>query len=223
MERRPRPSFRFRSPVWPDFIRFSLVVGASGFLLSMTTVVDQLMVAHLGTAAIATLGYATRILGLATGIGATAITRVILPVLADVETTDSVRARHIATRWALLFLALGVVAMAVGWVLSPVVVRLMFERGAFTAADTVAVVEVLRFGLLQLPFVFAGAIFAQLWAARRSYTAFLYVNGLAVALKLVANFLLIDSFGISGVMIGTAVMYAACLAVLWYFAPRRDS
>lgn len=218
----PRPSLRFQSPLWGDFIRVSLVVGASGFLLSMTTVVDQLMVAHLGTAAIATLGYATRILSLATSIGATAIARVILPVLSDVETTDSARARQIAKRWALVSLAMGIVAVGVGWVLSPIVVRVMFERGAFTPDDTVAVVEVLRFGLLQLPFVFAGGVLAQLWAARRSYAAFLYVNAFVVALKLVANVLLIDTFGINGAMIGTAIMYAACFAVLWWYVPRRN-
>ena len=216
-----RPAFRFQSPLWRDFARFTAIVAAAGFLVGFTVVIDQLMVAHLGTAAIATLGYATRIIALITSIGATAITRVILPVLSDVETQGGDGGKRIASRWALVFMALGVLGIVVGWVLAPVAVQVMFERGAFTARDTAAVVEVLRFGLLQLPFAFAGPIFAQLWAARQRFMAFLYVNSFAVALKLIINFLLIGSLGINGVMIGTAVMYAACLAALWYFAPKR--
>ena len=215
-----RPVFRLQSPLWRDFTRFSLVVAASGFVLGVTVVIDQLMVAHLGTTAIATLGYATRILSLVTAIGATAITRVILPVLSDVEARGGDGGKRIASRWALAFMVLGVLGIVVGWPLAPIVVEVMFERGAFTAHDTAAVVDVFRWGLLQLPFAFAGPVFAQLWAARQRFMAFLYVNTFAVALKLITNFLLIDSLGINGVMVGTAVMYAACLAVLWYFAPR---
>lgn len=40
---------------------------------------------------------------------------------------------------------------------APWVVRLLFEREAFTAENTFAVSEVLRIRLLQLPFYFAGA------------------------------------------------------------------
>jgi peptidoglycan biosynthesis protein MviN/MurJ (putative lipid II flippase) len=215
-----RPVIRTQSRLWRDFTRFSLVVATSGFVIGVTVVIDQLMVAHLGTAAIATLGYAMRIVSLVTAIGATAITRVILPVLSDVEARGGDSGKRIASRWALVFMALGVLGILVGWPLAPILVEVMFERGAFTANDTAAVVDVLRWGLLQLPFAFAGPVFAQLWAARQRFMAFLYVNTFAVALKLITNFLLIDSLGINGVMVGTAVMYAACLAVLWYFAPR---
>lgn len=219
----PRPSFRFRSPLWPQFLRFTFVIGAATFILGLTAVIDQLMVASLGPSAIATLGYALRLLGLATSIGATAITRVILPVLSDVETTDGRRARHIANRWALVFVVLGAVGTLVGWVLAPFVVQIMFQRGAFTPADTAAVSEVLRFGLLQLPFAFSSAILAQLWAARRGYMALLYINAFAVAVKVLANIVLIDRFGINGAMMATAIMYAVFLVVLWGFAHRTDA
>jgi peptidoglycan biosynthesis protein MviN/MurJ (putative lipid II flippase) len=222
VERIPRPVLSFSSPMWGEFTRFTVIVGASGFIFGLTVVIDQWMVASLGPSAIATLGYATRLLALATAIGATAITRVMLPVLADIETSHSATARRVATRWAIVFFLCGVVAIAIGWVLAPFAIRIMFERGAFTPEDTAAVAEVLRFGLFQLPFVFAGAIFAQLWAARRNYVALLWINIVVVAVKVTANLALIGPFGINGAMLGSAAMYAASLAILWGLARNQD-
>jgi peptidoglycan biosynthesis protein MviN/MurJ (putative lipid II flippase) len=215
------PLFSFRASFWPGFIRSSAVVALAGFVMSVTGVIDQLMVAHVGPAAIATLGYATRILALAVGVGAAAVTRGILPVLAEAEQRGSGEAFRIASRWSAFFLLLGTIGAIVGWLLAPFAVRIIFERGAFTPADTAAVSEVLRFGLLQLPFNFAGVIMAQLWAVRRRYRVFIAVNGAALAVKVGANALLIPSFGIDGAMIATALMYAACLAILWIFALGR--
>jgi peptidoglycan biosynthesis protein MviN/MurJ (putative lipid II flippase) len=181
------------------------------------------MVAHLDPAAIATLGYATRILALIIGIGATAITRAILPILSDAETESGAHAWRVASKWSAAFMALGAIAAIVGWFLAPFVVQLMFERGAFTAADTAAVAEVLRYGLLQLPFCFSSVIIAQLWAARSRYGVFLTVNTVGLIVKLAANAVLIERFGINGAMIATALMYASCLFVLWAFAINRGT
>src|SRR3546814_4132080 len=54
----------------------------------------------------------------------------------------------------LLMVLAGAVVTAVGWLLAPWGVALLFERGAFTADDTVVVAQVLRWGLLQMPFYF---------------------------------------------------------------------
>jgi putative peptidoglycan lipid II flippase len=217
------PIFRFRSSLWRHFARSSVVVVAAGFVLGVTGVIDQFMVAHLDPAAIATLGYATRILALIIGIGATAITRAILPILSDAETESGAHAWRVASKWSAAFMVLGALAAIVGWFLAPFVVQLMFERGAFTAADTAAVAEVLRYGLLQLPFCFSSVIMAQLWAARGRYGVFLTVNTVGLIVKLAANAVLIERFGINGAMIATALMYASCLLVLWAFAINRGA
>src|SRR3546814_4343245 len=54
----------------------------------------------------------------------------------------------------LLMMGAGAAAVAIAWALAPWGVALLFERGAFTADNTQAVAQVLRWGLLQLPFYF---------------------------------------------------------------------
>ena len=48
----------------------------------------------------------------------------------------------------------GVITLIISWWLAPWIVKLLFERGAFTARNTEAVTEVFRYGLIQIPFFF---------------------------------------------------------------------
>jgi O-antigen/teichoic acid export membrane protein len=52
---------------------------------------------------------------------------------------------------------------------------------------------------------------------------FLTVNTVGLIVKLAANAVLIERFGINGAMIATALMYASCLLVLWAFAINRGA
>src|SRR5690606_21427272 len=111
--------------------------------------------AGLGAKANATLGYAARLLSLMIGLGAASVGRAALPVLADIQARgDAAHARAMALKWSFALLAIGAAAVLAGWWLAPWLVSLLFERGAFTAQDTVAVAHVLRWGMLQLPFYF---------------------------------------------------------------------
>ena len=52
------------------------------------------------------------------------------------------------------------------WALADWIVPVVFQRGAFTSYDTALVTQVLRFGVLQLPFVFGGLAMVQWIAAK---------------------------------------------------------
>ena len=100
-----------------------------------------------GANANATLGYASRLLSLILGIGAVSVGRAALPVLADVQSRgDTARARSMALKWSLLMVLAGAGAVALGWLLAPWGVSVLFQRGAFTAENTQAVAQVLRWG-----------------------------------------------------------------------------
>ncbi len=212
---------RFSSSLWKEVWRYSLVVVLSIAILNVTGVIDQVMVAHLGANANATLGYATRLLALLTGLGATAIGRALLPVLSHVRASQTGREHDIARRWTWILFLVGTGAAGLGWAISGVGVHLAFERGAFSAQDTMRVAEALRFGFLQLPFYFAGIVVAQLVASHARYKIFLYSNCVGLAVKLVGNLLLIPGMGIKGAFLATAIMYAATTGVLVIFTRRR--
>jgi putative peptidoglycan lipid II flippase len=217
-ERLPCPVLSWRSPAWRGLMRgFGIVLLGNAFN-SATSVVDQIMVAALGPGAIATLGYASRVISLLLGLGATAIARALLPTLSELGMLGHARARHIASGWVVALFLAGSAAGVAAWGIAPWGIRLLFQRGAFSAADTAGVVQAFRWGLLQLPFYFAGIVVVQLIASANDYRKFLYIGVINLVTKVTANFLLIPVFGISGALLATSVMYAVAFPTLWLFS-----
>ncbi len=171
----------------------------------------------MGANANATLGYAARLLSLLLGLGAASVGRAALPVLADVQRRgDVLRARQLALKWSVLMALAGAVVMAVGWLLAPWMVSLLFERGAFSAQDTQRVAEVMRWGLLQLPFYFGVLVLVQLLASQNRYRIMAAIAIANFLLKAAMNYVLAPVMGVSGIMLATSLMYA--LSYLCYAA-----
>lgn len=211
-----RPQIELASPLWAKF-RESLAVFAIGQVAAGTvTVVDQLMVANVGTGAVATLGYASRILALALGLGATAISRVMLPGFANPQTSGD-ELKNSARFWVAAMSWLGVLGGLVGWFAAPWIVALLFERGAFGASDTLAVSEVLKLGLIQAPFYFAGIVAVQVLAARGAYSQIAIAGVVVLGVKVLTNFVFVSTWGVGGVMLASAVTYALSALLLWRF------
>ena len=214
-ERLPRPVLSWRSPAWRGLMQGFGIIFLGQAIWCAVSVADQIMVAPLGPGAIATLGYASRVISLLVSLGAIAISRAILPTLSELSTLGHARARRVASRWmAVLFLA-GIAVGVAAWGIAPWGIRLLFQRGAFTAEDTAGVVQAFRCGVLQLPFYFAGIVVVQLIASANDYRKFLYIGVINFVTKVAANFLLIPVFGIGGVLLATSVMHAVSFPAVW--------
>ena len=215
---RARFSFSLSSPQWPHMYRAVGVFMIGQVIMSLATPLDQYFVAGLGDGAIATLGYASRVIALLVSMGAVAISRATLPVLSELLSAgDHVRARSIALNWSLIMLVLGCVVAVVAWLLAPMAVTLLFQRGAFSAADTVAVSSLFRWGLIQIPFYFAVLVLVQLFASEGRFKAMAGIATANFAVKALANFFLIRSFGITGVVLATGVMGASSFGCYLFF------
>lgn len=204
-----RPRLSFGSDHWPDLMKAAGVMLVGQVAMSFVGPIDQYTAANLGGNANATLGYAVRLLSLLLGLGAASVGRAALPVLADVQRRGDVeRARRLALKWSVLMgLAGGGVTLA-GWLAAPWLVGLLFERGAFTAADTQRVAEVMRWGLLQMPFYFGVLILVQLLASQNRYRIMAAIAVANFLLKAVMNAVLAPVMGVSGIMLATSLMYA---------------
>lgn len=216
------PRFTLRSPHWPELMGAAGVMLIGQVAMSFVGPLDQYAAANLGANANATLGYASRLLSLILGIGAVSVGRAALPVLADVQSRgDTARARSMALKWSLLMVLAGAGAVALGWLLAPWGVSVLFQRGAFTAENTQAVAQVLRWGLLQLPFYFGVLILVQLLASQNRYRL---MSGIAVAnfaLKAALNAVLAPRMGAAGIMLATSLMYLLSFACYLAVALRR--
>jgi len=211
------PSFTRQSPQWPAFWQGFGIMLAGQALMSFIGIIDQFFAAHLGTGSIATLSYANRILALIFGLGATAVARATLPVFSQAQAQGEcqLHLHRVAAHWVRLLFVFGVVAMIVGWWLAPWAVKLLFERGAFIARDTEAVTEVLCYGLVQLPFYFAGLVLVSYASSQRRYILLFWSGVIGIIFKMIANVVLVPIFGIKGIVLAWAVVYALNALLFW--------
>ena len=216
------PRFTRRSPQWTPFWRGFGIMLAGQALMSFTGIMDQFFAAHLGPGAIATLGYSNRILSLILGLGAVAVSRATLPVFSRAQAHGNAQVDRVAIHWVKLLFMLGAVTLVASWLLAPWGVKVLFERGAFTAQDTATVADVLRYGLTQLPFYFAAMVLVSLMASQGRHRAIAAIAGMNLLVKLVAMALLTPILGINGIVLSTSVMYAATLLLLGFSAKWRS-
>jgi putative peptidoglycan lipid II flippase len=186
-------------------------------LMSLTTVVDQFFAARLGTGSISTLGYASRVAALALSLFATAVSRASLPVFSQLV-QSAVDTRPLARRWALGSLAVGSLVCGAGWLLARPITVLLFERQAFTAADSTAVAEVLSILLMQLP-PYCAALVLVYWAtARRQLHLILVATVCGLAVKILSAWFLMKTHGLNGLALSSVLMYLSTLTVMaWGF------
>jgi murein biosynthesis integral membrane protein MurJ len=213
-----RIRLRRHSANWQVLYKSLLFMTLGQVLITFSTPIDQAFAARLGEGAVATLGYANRVIALFSGFATIIVARALLPVLsASVAAGELELARRQAIQWSVLLFIAAAIGSIVLWALTPDAVRLLFQRGAFTPGASTAVAGALRVGLLQLPFYFAGMAFVQWYAATGQFKIMLWNGAAALGIKVIANAALVGPLGVKGIMTAAAVMYAANLLLLVLF------
>jgi peptidoglycan biosynthesis protein MviN/MurJ (putative lipid II flippase) len=214
-------AFSMRASQWSGLWRGALVMGAGQLAMSFTQPIDQWFAANVGSGAIATLGYANRLVSLGMALGATVISRATLPIFSEgVARGDSGRIRGYALGWAGSMLLLGIVAAALVCLAAPWLVSLLFERGAFSSMDTLAVAEALRWGIWQLPPFLAGLVLVSQLASAGRYHLIGTFAAVSTLGKVIATYLLTPQMGVKGILLASALMYSLSAALFLYAVSR---
>jgi peptidoglycan biosynthesis protein MviN/MurJ (putative lipid II flippase) len=209
------PRFDRGSPHWPAFLQGFWLALAGQSVMALTALVDQFFAAQLAGGAVATLSYANRVLGLILTLGATAVARATMPVLAAGYLRDASATRVVVRHWVRLTFGVGALAVAAGWPLANWVIGVLFERGQFLPQDTRSVTEVFRLGLLQLPFYAAGLVYASWLTSQRHYLLLLAIAVCNLGVKIGAATLLVNWMGVPGLMLSNALMLAVALPLFF--------
>jgi peptidoglycan biosynthesis protein MviN/MurJ (putative lipid II flippase) len=209
------PRFALASPQWSAFWEGFGIMLAGQAVLSLTSVIDQFYAAGLGTGAIATLGYAGRILSLILGMAAIAASRATLPVFSQGGKRDG-ELREIAGYWARLMFMGGIAVMLACHLLAPWAVSVLFERGRFGPADTAVVAGVLRYALPQLPFYFSGMVLVSYALSQRRYGLIFWSGLIGFGGKVGGNLLLAPLLGVNGIALAATFAYALTAAFFWF-------
>lgn len=210
------PRFGRHSPHWPAFWQGFGIMVAGQALMSFAGIIDQFFAARLETGAIATLGYANRVLSLILGLGATAVSRATLPVFCKIQAVDDKQLHKFALRWSSLLFLIGVAAMSAAYWLAPWGIKILFERGEFTAHSSAIVTSVFRYGLGQIPFYFASLVLVSYASSQRRYRLLFWSGVIGIVVKIIANSILIPVFDVKGIALSWVVAYLVNTLFFWF-------
>lgn len=203
--------------LWPRWQRVDADLGqvmrqyaplaAAALVFSGTSLVDQAIAARLGSGSVAALSYGYKFVALIIGVAATAVSTSVLPHFSrQVALGDWKGLRADVTLYTLLILlALLPLALLLAYVSAPLV-RIMFERGAFTAHDTRLVSHVQICFALQVPFYTLGSMYLRLASALKMNNRILLFSAANVILNYVLDVLLAKHLGVAGIALSTSLV-----------------
>lgn len=219
------PALSIHSPAWQGFWGGIGIMSLGQLLTSMTVIVDQFIAAGLSAGALSTLSYANRILALVLGMGAMAIGRATLPVFSQARASGNSDVNALAVMWAKWMFIAGLVIAAAGALTSPILVELLFERGAFTQDNTRTVAAIFSWSMIQVPFYFAALVLVSALGAGRYYALIALSGATNLLFKLLFAFLLVEHYQLIGLVLSTSAMYVLSFLLLYvsvYWVTRRE-
>jgi putative peptidoglycan lipid II flippase len=194
----------------------------AGGIFSSTVVVDQTMASWLAPGSVAVLGYTDKLCGIILAVTAGPACDVLFPYFADkVARQDWLGVRRQLFSSAASILALALPATLALCVLAPWVVGLLFERGSFTAADTIRVAGVLRYAALQIPFYILATLAARVVVAMQATRFIMVLSGLGLVLNAALNWVLMQQMGVAGIALSTMLVQMMSAGVACLFVLRR--
>lgn len=184
--------------------------------------IDQIMSARLGPGSVAALGYGTKVEAFVVGIGVASIGAAVLPHFSRLAATEDWNAlRSTIRRYATALVLLAVPVTLALIALSEPIVRVLFQRGAFTAADTRLVARIQSFLLLALPVKFAGLLFIRFIMAIKANHVLMWTSILNAFVNVAANWILSRYLGVAGIALSTTVVVLVSVSISGTFTYRR--
>jgi putative peptidoglycan lipid II flippase len=216
----PVPRWHGYSPATRQVMRQYAPMIASGMLMNGTIIVDQGMAAMLGPGSVSVLNYGNRMSAAVIAIGSMAISTAFLPHFSRMAAaSDWDGVRHTLKLYTRLILMTSIPITLALIASSDLLVRALFERGAFTAANTIEVASVQRLYVLQMPIYLASMLFVRLVSALKANQVLMWGTVINFTLNIFLDYSLMRCLGVAGIALSTSIVYTVSLAYL-YFASR---
>jgi len=188
---------------------------AGAFLMGGTTVVDQAIAAMLPSGSVAALNYATKISVAIVLVGATALSTAAFPYLSKMVAENNWHGcRHTLKRYSVLITTITVPATLLLIIFSHSIIRILFERGAFTSTDSEIVGVVQAYSFIQLPFHFLCILLARFISAVKRNDLLMYASAVNLTVNIVMDLVLMRFIGIAGIALSTSIVTLVSLVFL---------
>jgi len=184
-----------------------LPIMTGALMVSSTTIVDQSMAAILDPGSVATLGYAEKIPATLAGISAMALGTAVLPYYSKmVINGDWQGIEHTlkAYRWKIVQVAIPLTVLF--YYFSEPIVQILYQRGAFTATDTVLVGEVQAVYVLRIPLFLLTTLMVRLVSSLKYNQLLMYGAMITAVVNVIFNYIFMKIMGLPGIALSTVLV-----------------
>jgi putative peptidoglycan lipid II flippase len=196
------------------------IVGS--FLMCSTGLVDRSMAAMLPSGSVASLEYGSRMVTLPIIIASTALSTAVMPYFSKMVASDDWSSiRHSLKRYLILIFVASVPLTGVIVIFSEPIVRVMLQRGSFTAADTQIVAQIQSSFALQIPFYIGCMLVVRLISAMRKNQILIVGSAFNLAINIGLNYLFMRWMGVAGIALSTSFVYIFSFGFLLVFVLRN--
>jgi putative peptidoglycan lipid II flippase len=194
---------------------------AGAFLMCSTNLVDQAMAAMLPSGSVAALAYGNRIIALPIVIATTALSTAVIPYFSKMVALDDWKSLRQSLRHYLgLIFAAAIPLTGIIILFSESIVRLLFQRGSFTAENSLLVAQIQACFALQIPFYIGCILVVRLHSAMRNNTIMMGSAGNLIV-NIGLNYLFMQWLGVVGIALSTSCVYLFSFLFLLFFLVRN--
>jgi len=217
----------FRRPQWDDDVKSFFkalgpaTIGSAGLQIALFA--DTIIASFLSAGALSALYYADRLNQLPIGVIGIAAGTVVLPEMARrIAVGDEAGARHAQNRAIELTLLLSIPCIVAFLLIPELIMRALFMRGAFTAADAAAAGQTLMaYAIGLLPFVLVRSVIATFLARGDTATPVkAALTAVAVNVAFKAVFFYTTALAQVGLALATTIGAWLNLGLVLWFAAR---
>ncbi|HEY6252526.1 MAG TPA: lipid II flippase MurJ [Candidatus Angelobacter sp.] len=187
--------------------------------MSTAPIIDQSMAAMLKPGSVAALLYGNRIVNVVTMLTSAAMATAVLPYFSQMTARkDWSGCRRTLKVYSLLILLVTIPITLVLVAGSPLLTRLLYQRGAFTQADTTVVSGVQICFAFMIPVYTWCALLVRFISSLHRNDLLAYLAVLSAVLNVILNLALMKWLGVAGIALSTSLVYLISCALLGFSA-----
>ncbi|WP_283235186.1 murein biosynthesis integral membrane protein MurJ [Pseudoalteromonas citrea] len=221
-----KPTFAWHSPEVTKVRKLMLPAMFGVSISQINLLLDTVIASLLVTGSIAWLYYSDRLIEFPLGLFGIGIATVILPTLSKLHANNAAEDFQVTLDWGVRFvLFLGFPAMAGLMVISPLIITVLFDHGAFSAGE-VDHVKAVSLGVIAYSVGLVSFMLIKVLApgfyARQDTKTPVKIGIVTLVLNMVFNLALAPFIGYLGLALATSLS-ASCNAYLLYYHLRKRS
>jgi putative peptidoglycan lipid II flippase len=216
-----RPVLDLRHPALGPTLAAAWPVLLGAFVGQASPLVDQIFASFLTAGSISALSYAQKLVSVPVGVIFGSVGRAALPYLSHQAAGQDMPAFKGTLRLYLWGVGIGTAVLAAAmFVFAHPIVRILFQRGAFSAADTAHTAVTLQGFALGLAPMALGFVISRAFSALGKNRILMYVTAFMVAANALFDYVFARLWQSFGIALATSAVYV-CTAIILVLVLRR--